>query len=316
MKQAGMKAAVLAAMLAAGGFQVNGIQAGGLQTGVLCALAAPSDSGPGVVGTWKQTEDGRWWYRNPDGTYPQQSWKEIKSKWYYFDGEGYMQTGWLTVDGATYYLQADGSMVSGTAMTIDGVEYQFEANGTTQMPVKQPTVDLSTQQTATNQTTQTEQTTSTTDRTQMQKDVYAMADQVLARITTENMTKRQKAEAIYDWVRANMSYVNHSDKGDWVKAAYDGLRKKKGDCYTYYSVSLALLTRAGIQSIEVIRTDGHHWWNLINCGDGWYHFDTTPRKKNNRKFFMWTDAQLDAYNQISGGTHKRNTSLYPATPES
>lgn len=288
MKRTGIKAAaVLTLCLAAGSFQ---------------AQAASSDYGPGVVGKWVESEDGRWWYRNPDGTYPQQDWKEIEQKWYYFDEAGYMKTGWVTVGDQTYYLQADGVMVSNTTLTIDGSEYQFLEDGSAVIQKKQPAVNLETEQ------------ETTADKSQMRQQVDAMADQVLAKITTEDMTKRQKANAIYDWVRGNISYVNHSEKGDWVKAAYDGLRKKKGDCYTYYAVSLALLTRAGIQSIEVIRTDGHHWWNLINCGDGWYHFDTTPRAKHNRKFFMWTDAQLDEYNQISGGTHSRDKSLYPATP--
>ena len=287
MKRSAVKAAVaLFVFLAAGSIQT---------------WAASSDYGPGVVGQWKDDEDGRWWYENPDGSYPKSEWKRIKDQWYYFDGEGYMKTGWVTVEGKNYYLQQDGAMFHGAALTIDGIEYQFLEDGSAVAPVKQPTVDLETEQPA--------------DNSEMRQQVDAMADQILSQITTAEMSKRQKANAIYDWVRGHMKYVNHSEKGDWVKAAYDGLRKKKGDCYTYYAVSLALLTRADIESIEVVRTDGHHWWNLINCGDGWYHFDTTPRAKNNRKFFMWTDAQLDAYNQISGGTHTRDKSLYPATPE-
>ncbi len=65
-----------------------------------------------------------------------------------------------------------------------------------------------------------------------------------------------------------MRYVNHSEKGNWVKSAYTGFRTKRGDCYTYYSVSKALLDKAGIANLEVIRTDGHHWWSLVDCGNG------------------------------------------------
>ena len=41
-----------------------------------------------------------------------------------------MQTGWIKVNGTHYYLDpADGKMVAGTSRTIDGVTYQFAANG-------------------------------------------------------------------------------------------------------------------------------------------------------------------------------------------
>ena len=38
--------------------------------------------------SWKQAEDGRWWYDNGDGTYPSSNWQEIGGKWYFFDAEG------------------------------------------------------------------------------------------------------------------------------------------------------------------------------------------------------------------------------------
>ena len=41
-----------------------------------------------------------------------------------------MQTGWIQVSGVYYYLDpSDGRMVAGTSRTIDGVTYQFAANG-------------------------------------------------------------------------------------------------------------------------------------------------------------------------------------------
>ena len=49
--------------------------------------------------SWKQAEDGRWWYDNGDGTYPSSNWQEIGGKWYFFDAEGYMVTGWIDWEG-------------------------------------------------------------------------------------------------------------------------------------------------------------------------------------------------------------------------
>ena len=50
----------------------------------------------GGNGEWAQTpENGRWWYRNADGSYPANSWQQIGGKWYFFDAQGYMVTGWV-----------------------------------------------------------------------------------------------------------------------------------------------------------------------------------------------------------------------------
>ena len=30
-----------------------------------------------------------WWWRNPDGSYPSNTWELINGDWYWFDGSGY-----------------------------------------------------------------------------------------------------------------------------------------------------------------------------------------------------------------------------------
>ena len=108
-------------------------------------------SGPGVSGSssaettgtdkisvvytaqWIPTEDGRWWYRNSDGSYPVGGWwKEPGTEiWYYFDAEGYMKTGWIEENGVKYYCQPSGAMVTGE-QTIEGVLYHFDGSGALQ----------------------------------------------------------------------------------------------------------------------------------------------------------------------------------------
>lgn len=65
-------------------------------------------------GKWLSDRTG-WRYRNADGSYPQNTWKQIASKWYHFDNRGYMKSGWQKISGKWYYLGApnDGSMKSG-----------------------------------------------------------------------------------------------------------------------------------------------------------------------------------------------------------
>lgn len=89
------------------------------------------NSGPGAVRTagWV-LDDGGWWYRNADGTYPVNTWFQDTAggSWYYFNEKGYMVTGWFEWNGNRYYCGADGAMYSG-ACTIDGVSYQFDQSG-------------------------------------------------------------------------------------------------------------------------------------------------------------------------------------------
>ncbi|MDV3429553.1 MAG: transglutaminase [Bacillota bacterium] len=145
------------------------------------------------------------------------------------------------------------------------------------------------------------------------EDLDLLADKVLSEIIKNGMSKRDKAKAIYYWVRGHISYINYSDKSDWVRAAYQGIKNGKGDCFNYFAVSQELLTRAGIENMEIIKIGGHHYWSLVNCGNGWYHFDTTPRVSGG-VFFMLTDAQLTDYSRKNGNSHVWDRSKYPATP--
>lgn len=143
-------------------------------------------------------------------------------------------------------------------------------------------------------------------------EVNALADAVLASIITPEMSDRDKALAIYNYIRRNVGYINHSEKGDWVRAAYEGLARRQGDCYVYASTAKALLTRAGIKNLDIakIPTRREHYWNLVDVGDGWYHFDTTPRT-DHTVFFMWTDAELMAYSALHYNCHNYDRTLYP-----
>lgn len=159
-------------------------------------------------------------------------------------------------------------------------------------------------------------TVTVTEISDYQEKLDELCDKILSSITTESMTKTEKARAIFNYVLNHISYTGSSDKSDWVKGAYLAFTKKRGDCFTYYAASRALLTRAGIDNMEVVRIGNTHYWNLVNLGTGWYHFDASP-KSTGFKCFMLTDAEVAAY----GKTIHRpeyydfDASLYPATPE-
>lgn len=142
-------------------------------------------------------------------------------------------------------------------------------------------------------------------------------DKILAKITKDGMTKRETALEIFNWIKRNLTYTGTSDKNDWRKEAYRGMVDGLGDCFTYYAVAEALLTRAEIDNMRVTRVGGRtqHFWSLVNCGDGWYHFDSCPNKDKMRAF-MLTDAEVEEYTKKRGNNYYvYDKTLYPATPE-
>ena len=142
--------------------------------------------------------------------------------------------------------------------------------------------------------------------------IHEKAQTVLDSILEEGMTDREKARAIYRWLKSNIGYSGHSEKGNYIRGAYEGLFKYQGDCFVYAATAKELLTMAGIPNIDVVkaRTNPSHYWNLAYIEDGWYHFDSTPRKDKS-EFFLLTDAELEAYSSTHNDTHIFDRSLYP-----
>jgi hypothetical protein len=132
----------------------------------------------------------------------------------------------------------------------------------------------------------------------------SMADSILSKITRSSWSDTKKARAIYNYTRGHIAYTGYSDKSSWEREAINGIRYGKGDCFTYYAVARALLTRAGIPNIQVTRVKGHghHWWNMVYVQGGFYHFDCTPRTAGG-KFCLLTDSQLSAYSRGHGNSH-------------
>lgn len=139
-------------------------------------------------------------------------------------------------------------------------------------------------------------------------------DEILQQVIGKSMTETEVAYEIYKWVRGNIDYSGDSDKSDWRAEAFRGMTNRYGDCFTYFAVSQALLTRAGIDNMEVKRVGGRtkHFWNLVNCGDGWYHYDACPNK-DHKATFMLTDQQVKDLTRLRGNNYYTyDKSLYTA----
>lgn len=151
--------------------------------------------------------------------------------------------------------------------------------------------------------------------------IYEAIDGLLDEIITEGMTDREKVEAVFWWIRLHTNYVNHSDKSDWIQAAYQMYIGRHGDCFSYFALNKLMLDRLGIPNIDVVKipnwaNDGHHYWSLVSIDGGqtYYHVDITPRA-DITYLLLVTDQFLDYYSKQNYNSHNRDLSLYPPTPE-
>lgn len=142
--------------------------------------------------------------------------------------------------------------------------------------------------------------------------ISAMAAEVLAKIFTEGMTDREKLTAIYNWIHKNIRYYDYSDKNSWTKSAYQGFADHRGDCYTYAATAQALLIEAGIKNMMINRIPDtyRHYWNLVDIGEGWYHYDTCPRLVKHN-FDYIGDDELMEYSKKNKYCHHYDRSLFP-----
>ena len=147
------------------------------------------------------------------------------------------------------------------------------------------------------------------------------ADSILAQIITDDMDTRAQVQAIYDWAHSGIGYCGHSDKSDWRQAAWMAMTSRSGDCFNYFAVCKLFFDRLGIPNLDVRKVknydgDSDHFWSLVSVdgGETWYHFDATPRIGGG-DFCLVTDDYLDGYSAAHKGSHNRDKTLYPATPE-
>ncbi len=151
--------------------------------------------------------------------------------------------------------------------------------------------------------------------------VEELANEILAKIITDDMTLKEKALAIYKYINKNVYYLGGRHSDDLITEAYYALMKDPGDCYTYFAASDLMLNMVGIPSIRVerLRYEGetNHYWHMINCGDGWYHFDPCIHLPEFFSF-MLTDAEAEAYSIKRGKNayyYRHDKEKYPATPD-
>jgi len=134
--------------------------------------------------------------------------------------------------------------------------------------------------------------------------VYNRADEILAEITSPDATQVEQAQAIFTWMRRNMTYAATIGRTGRYENAYQGLRHRRGNCFVYYYTAEIMLTRIGIPNRRIDRYGGatNHRWHLINPdGLGWHHLDTGPQSlvvAGRFSTFMFTSSQAAEFTAI------------------
>lgn len=199
------------------------------------------------------------------------------------------------------------------AITVDSSQVNLKVAG--EYPVVYSAVDSS------GNKTEMELTIKMMEQTVTREELDKLADEILAEIITEEMTILEKAWAVYQYTNRHVAYTGVSDKSDWMKEAKNGIVRGVGDCFTYYSISNLLLDKIGMQALSVERAsigdETHHYWHMVNFGEGWYHFDACPHRPYFVSFMLTTE-EVDAFSKRVGKNdyyYRYDKEKYPVSEE-
>ncbi len=154
--------------------------------------------------------------------------------------------------------------------------------------------------------------------------LHAQIDPLIAQLGLSGMSREEQVRAIWRFVHtdARITYVDTSDKADWMREAYFTLLNRKGDCFSYFALSKAFFTRLGIENLDVQRlpgyTDDTHYWSMVNIGGSgaaarWYHYDATRLRDVSQSGALLTDAQVDAFSLQRPYFYYYDRGSYPPT---
>ncbi|MDF2543320.1 MAG: copper amine oxidase-like protein [Herbinix sp.] len=115
---------------------------------------------------------------------------------------------------------------------------------------------------------------------EMRNAVDAKVSSIITKVIKKNMTDREKAKAIHDYIVTNCEYDYKNYKNNTlspeVYTAYGALINKKAVCQGYSAAFNLLAKAAGIKSITVSGTaGGPHAWNFVLIDGKYVYIDTT-----------------------------------------
>ena len=154
--------------------------------------------------------------------------------------------------------------------------------------------------------------------------LWEKLDPIIEKLDLKSMNRVSQVEEIWEYVhdRNHVRYDGTSDKGDWVRGAYDALERRAGDCFTYYSLSKAFFVRLGIENKDIFKPSENgktnsHYWSMVNVGTeaspAWYYYDSTRVENQTWEAYLLTDSQMNDLKSERPDLYGVDLSGYPKT---
>ncbi len=137
----------------------------------------------------------------------------------------------------------------------------------------------------------------------MSEESTSLADTIVAQVITDSMSDYEKALAIYNWMRENITYdyaaVYREQYGENIpdddKYASGVLTSGTAVCQGYSDTFHMFMAKLGISDVKLTGTvtwstdkslyGDAHGWNMVKVDGQWYHVDVT-----NGRFLFSDDA--------------------------
>lgn len=147
--------------------------------------------------------------------------------------------------------------------------------------------------------------------------------EILSKITNQNMTDVEKIKASYKWLYPNFRY--RTDKIDLSHGFTEQLetqlvsyyfKRRKGSCEHYAAVQKAFINELGYECMYVSGERfssntykwGEHVWLLVKVNDNWYHVDGLY----GGLFYDVTETTFMVPDSKIASTHRWDRTKYPA----
>ena len=131
----------------------------------------------------------------------------------------------------------------------------------------------------------------------LHQELYDSAVSVLEDITNSEMSDREIAAAVHDYLVMNTIYEDDaetSDQIDYLATAHSILIQNQGQCQGYAEAYTLMLTLSGVEcrivsgsALDQSAKYQPHAWNQVKIDGVWYHVDVT-----------WDDPIPDTGNQV------------------
>ena len=215
-------------------------------------------------------------------------------------------------DGITVTDDCDGTI----ELTVDDSQVNTSAVG------EYPVIYTATDRTGKRTTAETK--VNVYDNKITEEMLWEKLDPLIEKLELKGQSKEMQVQLIWEYVhdRRTISYSGKSDKGDWVRGAYDAITKKSGDCFTYFSLSKAFFERLGIENMDIFKPadsgkTNSHYWSLVNIGTAsapvWYHYDSTRVVDQSWESYLMTDSQIAYLRTERPDLYNTDLSGYPRT---